>query len=166
VSHSPAGRGVALVTTALCIVATAGCGLFGGGTTRSEQAFCSTYATEKSQFLQKYSDLSQPIPTTGPDGGLSTALSDIVQGVQSLGDATVILTKLDKVAPSPIEPDMDAVLASWKQEQDTLGDEAGHAFDPAGALGDVFKGIFQSIESEGSWERVNAYIAAHCGTGS
>lgn len=140
-----------LVVCALAALVTA-C----GGPKRSVAAFCSTYHSEKQQFLTRYGNL-------GTSSDNNSLLTDLVEGVQSLGDVTVILTKLDKVAPSDIQPDMDTVLNNWKQEQSTLGGEVGHAFSPTSVLGDLGKGLFQAAEANGSWTRVGDYINQHCG---
>src|ERR1700722_18447419 len=145
---------VAVFCAAVALIV-AGCG---GPPTRSVAAFCATYSSEKAQFQSKYAPLEQ---TTGPQSGTAT-LTDLLLGFQSLGDATVILTKLDKVAPDDIEPDVAAVLASWKGMQDSLGDEASNVFNPTGLIGAMFKGMLPSAESAGSWERVSNYISQNC----
>lgn len=128
---------------------------------RTAAGFCKTYTSEKTAFLNKYAALDKPSST--PQSG-TQVLTDLVMGVQSLGDVTVILTKLDKAAPSDIEPDVSAVLASWKKMQDTLGDEAGHAFNPTGLVGDLLKGLLVGVESNGSWTRVGDYVSKNCTT--
>jgi hypothetical protein len=144
------------VAAAACLVM-AGCS---GSTapTRSVKQFCDTYNSEKSKFQSKYAPLeSGGTPKTA--GGI---LTDLLMGFQSLGDATVILTKLDKVAPDDIEPDVAAVLDSWKGMQGTLGDEASNAFNPQGLIGAMLKGMLASVESNGSWTRVGNYVQQHC----
>ena len=132
-----------------------------GGPTRSVAAFCSTYRDEKAQFLKRYASTGQPIASNDPQA-LSKSLKEIMMGLQSLGDGTIILTKLDKVAPEDIEPDMAAVVESWKSMQKTMGDEAGHITNPGGLLGDIVKGTIAAVEANGPWTRVSDYTSQHC----
>jgi hypothetical protein len=141
----------------------AGCGASGGdGPIRSVRTFCDTYASEKAQFLSRYSSIGEG----GASESGAQVLTDLVLGIQSLGDVSVILAKLDKVAPDDIEPDVAAVQASWKDMQGTLGDEASNAFNPTGLVGAMLKGLLLSAESNGSWQRVGVYIQQHCTAGS
>jgi hypothetical protein len=126
--------------------------------TRSVANFCSTYNTQKSKFESQYSSIGQG----GSSESGTQVLSDLILGFQSLGDVGVILTKLDAVAPSDIEPDVAAVQQSWKDMQGTLGDEAENAFNPTGLAGVVVKGLLMSVESNGSWTRVGNYIQTNC----
>ena len=48
------------------------------------------------------------------------ALTNVILGIQSLGDVSVIFDRLDKVAPDDIEPDVAAVKKSWDQMMDTM----------------------------------------------
>ena len=124
--------------------------------------FCSTYNSEKSKFQSQYGSLGQ----SGGTQSAGAALTNLMLGFQSLGDVTVILTKMDKTAPNDIEPDMAAVLDSWKGMQTTLGDEASNAFNPKGLVGAILKGLLASAESNGSWTRVSDYIQRNCLAGS
>lgn len=149
--------GVLAVVLALSVPACSG----SDSPTRSEKSFCDTYNSEKAKFQSKYASLeSGPAPQTA--GGI---IANLLLGFQSLGDATVILTKLEKVAPNDIEPDVAAVLESWKSVQGTLGDEATNALNPRGLVGVVLRGLITSAESGGSWTRVGNYVQQHCLSG-
>jgi len=148
-------RGLVAVAGVVALCATTGCS---SEPERSAAKFCSTYHSEKAKFQAKYT----PMESSSPKD-LGGVLTNLMMGFQSLGDGTVIFTKLDKVAPDDIEPDVKAVLDSWKGMQDTMGDEAANAFNPGGLIGTMFKGMLASIESQGSWNRVGDYIQTHCG---
>ncbi len=152
-----------IAVIAACAVSVAGCNAPGNAApTRSAKNFCDTYSSEKAKFQSKYAPLERQ-----SNGNQSSAavLTDLVMGLQSLGDAQVILTKLDAVAPSDIEPDVAAVLDSWKSMQGTLGDEASNAFNPSGLIGAMVKGMLVSAESGGSWTRLGDYITQNCKSG-
>jgi hypothetical protein len=127
------------------------------GPTRSVQKFCDTYSSQKTSFQSKYAPLESGDPQSG-----EAVLTDLVMGFRSLGDVTMILTKLDDTAPTDIEPDVAAVLDSWKGMQGTLGDEASNVLNPGGLLGAVLKGLLASVEASGSWNRVGDYIETNC----
>jgi hypothetical protein len=141
-----------------CIALAASLSGCSSATARSVSNFCSTYHSEKAKFQAKYA----PMESSNPQN-LGGTLINLMMGFQSIGDGTVIFTKLNKVAPDDIEPDVKAVLDSWKGMQSTMGDEAANAFNPTGMLGAMFKGILASMESQGSWTRVGDYIQTHCG---
>jgi hypothetical protein len=123
--------------------------------------FCDTYTSEKAKFQSKYASIEQQ----GGNQSSGAVLTNLILGLQSLGDAQVILTKLDKVAPNDIQPDVAAVLDSWKNMQSTLGDQASNAFNPAGLLGATLKGMLASAASGGSWTRLGDYITNNCQSG-
>lgn len=151
--------GCAVWVLAAITVATTSCGI--AGETKTAASFCKVYVAEKTNYLKRYAPYEKAIAPNDPKAG-AKALTAIVMGVQSLGDVTVILTKFEKAAPDDIEPDMAAVLDSWKKMQDTLGSEASHAFDPKGLLGDVVKGALVGAMSNGSWTRAGEYITKNC----
>ena len=78
-------------------------------TPRSVTAFCTTLAEQKHQFLSTY-DTSNQDPLQG-----------LVTGLGSLGEIPVIFDRLDKVAPSDIEPDVAAVRDAFKQQIGSIG---------------------------------------------
>lgn len=123
---------------------------------RTVENFCATYADQKKEFLARY----ESIDPNATDG--TTVLTNLILGIQSLGDVTLIFQALDKVAPDDIEPDVAAVLKSWEGMQSTLGDEAENAFNPGGMIGAMLKGLLMSIQSNGSWTRLGQYITDNC----
>jgi hypothetical protein len=126
---------------------------------RSVEAFCQTYDTEKQAFLERYASVGQPA-AEGEEG--AKILLDLVMAMQSLGDATVILTKLEEKAPEEIRVDMSTVVQSWKDMQGSMGDQASNAFDPQGLIASTMKGMFMAAQSNGSWTRVGEYIETNC----
>lgn len=151
----------ASVATAVTALVLGGCG--NQEPARSVEKFCSTYNSEKAQFLSRYGSVGK---SNNGSPTARSALTDLLYGFQSLGDVTVIFTKLEKVAPDEIEPDMAAVLDSWKGMQGTLGDEASNALNPKGMVGAILKGLVASAQSNGSWTRVSDYIQHNCLSGS
>jgi uncharacterized lipoprotein YehR (DUF1307 family) len=149
-------RLLALVGAVSLTASLAGCG--DHAPTRSVEKFCSTYSSEKAKFQKQYSSIG----SGGSHESGAKVLTDLILGFQSLGDVSVILDKVDKVAPDDIEPDVSAVQQSWKDMQSTLGDEAGNALNPTGLVGAIFKGTLMSIESNGSWQRVGNYVQQNC----
>lgn len=152
----------ASVAAALAALVLVGCG-GNQEPARSVKKFCSTYNSEKAQFLSRYGSVGK---SNGGSPTAGSALTDLLLGLQSLGDVTVIFTKLEKVAPDEIEPDMAVVLDSWKGMQGTLGDEASNALNPKGMIGVILKGLVASAQSNGSWTRVSDYIQHNCLSGS
>ncbi len=126
------------------------------GDGRSVEAFCSTYREEKEKFQDTYSGIGSN--SDDPD----QVLTDLMLGIQSLGDVSVILDKLDKVAPEDIEPDVAAVKKSWDDMTAGMGDQASQALNPGGLLGGMLKGLILGAQSNGSWTRVGQYITDHC----
>ena len=126
---------------------------------RSVEAFCDTYDSEKAAFQERYASVGQP-SAGGDEAG--KIFVDLLLAMQSLGDATVILTKLEEKAPEEISADMSAVTQSWKDMQGTMGDQVSNAFDPAGLLGSTMKGLLLAAQSNGSWTRVGKYIESNC----
>jgi hypothetical protein len=155
-------RWIVPIATALVAVVVVLGGCSGSSVpSRSVKKFCATYNSEKATFQSKYSAVGQG----GSAASGTQILTDLILGFQSLGDVSVILAKLDKVAPDDIEPDVAAVQASWKDMQGTLGDEASNAFNPTGLVGAMVKGLLMSVESNGSWQRVGDYVQHNCLTG-
>lgn len=127
--------------------------------TRSVKNFCATYTSEKAKFLRTYGPLESQPPA---NESASSVFSNLILGMQSLGDVSIIFDKLDKAAPDDIEPDVAAVRDSWKSMQGTLGDEASNAFNPKGLVGALLKGLLASAESGGSWTRLGQYVQTNC----
>jgi cyclophilin family peptidyl-prolyl cis-trans isomerase len=126
-----------LILTALL----AGCG---AGSSRSVAHFCTTLVEQKQQFSKNYDNSNEP-------------LQAFVTGMASLGEIPVIFDRLDKVAPTAIEPAVAAVRDSLNNEIRQAGNSASN---PLGALA---SGLVSALISAGPFQRVQDYIAANCG---
>lgn len=69
-----------------------------------------------------------------------------------------IFEALQQNSPPAIEPQVANIVDSLKQEQQ---DAANEGSNPLGALA---AGLMTSLEASGSWQQVNDYAAAHCGS--
>ncbi len=123
---------------------------------RSVENFCSTYQEEKEKFQDTYS----AIDTSDPSG--DAVVANLLLGIQSLGDVSIVLEHLEEVAPPDIEPDVEAVAESWEDMRDIMGEEAANALNPSGLMGAALKGVLMSLEAQGSWTRLGDYITEHC----
>ncbi len=136
----------------LCVVASVvACS---GGEERSVENFCATYQEEKEKFQERYERM---------DTSDNATLSNLLLGIQSLGDVSVVLESLEEAAPPDIEPDMAEVAQSWEEMLDVMGDQAENALNPPGLLGATLKGALMALASQGSWTRVSDYISDNCG---
>jgi len=143
-SATPAGRSVAIVV-AMALVAAGGGVWWFRRPTRSVEAFCKTYFSERSSYLKRYDNAQQ-----------QNGLGSLLTVTAAIGDVPEIFDKLDKVAPDNIEPDVSAVSASLHKSIDALG---GTASDPLQALS---AGIVQSLLAAGPWQRVSDYVNTNC----
>jgi len=128
-----------------------------GGTTRSVAAFCQTYHQQKSAYLTKYGGLASQVSSESKTDPLAAVVGGIAGSFSAFGDIKVMFDRLDQVAPSDVEPDVDAVYKSLQQEESSLAAEASN---PLGAL---FSGVITALTTSGSWQRVSNYISANCG---
>ena len=120
---------------------------------RSAEAFCATYRSEKASFLATHG--SRP-------GG--DVLLQLASALQSVGDAGVVLDKLERVAPDEIDADMVVVRYSWNEIANSMGDQAREALHPTSVLGILLKNLLLSARTSGSWNRVGTYITTYCTT--
>lgn len=140
----------------LCAVTVAGAPLLGGcAPSRSPEAFCATYWEQKEEYISKYDAAATELENTGdPLVGL---LGGTAMLAQSLGDTVVIFEKLERVAPDDIQPDVAIIRDSLQAQIDSASDMATN---PLGAL---VGGLFQSLTTGGSWQRVGDYVVTYCG---
>jgi hypothetical protein len=110
--------------------------------------FCQTLAQQKAQYLSTYGNTS---------GG--NALEDLVKVISAVGQWVPIFETLQQNSPPAIEPQVANIANSLKEEQQAAVNEAS---DPLGAL---VSGLMTSLESSGSWQQVDNYINANCGSG-
>lgn len=148
-----ARRQLAVLTCCVSVIGLAGCRV-----QRSADAFCDTYWEQTQAFQDRYEQAADDVRTAGEEDALVGVLGGLSMMAQSLGDTVVIFDRLDKVAPSDIEPDVAAVRDSLKAQ---MGMAGGAATDP---LGSLVQGLFMGLAAGGSWQRVNDYVVANCGT--
>jgi len=109
--------------------------------------FCQTLAQQKAQYLSTYGNTS---------GG--NVLEDLVKVISAVGQWIPIFETLQQNSPPAIEPQVANIVDSLKAEQQEAANEASN---PLGAL---VSGLMTSLESSGSWQQVNNYINANCGS--
>jgi hypothetical protein len=141
--------GVSIVAV-VCVVTAAVAAGCSSGPTRSVGSFCSTYFAQKQAFLQRF-DVS-----ANRNESFGQAIGGMATGLASLGEIPVIFDRLDKVAPTDIEPDVAAVRDSFKKELDLAG---GAISNPLGALA---AGFVTSLVSAGPFRKVSDYVTANC----
>lgn len=110
--------------------------------------FCRTLAQQKTQYLSAYGNMS--------DGN---GLEDLVKAISAVGQWVPIFEALQQNSPPAIEPQVANIVSSLKQEEQEVASEAS---DPFGGL---VAGLMTGLESSGSWQQVNSYIIANCGSG-
>lgn len=127
-------------TLTVAIVLAVSLSACGGGSARSVKAYCDTVAKHRDRYLSAMNAATS-------SGGLSGLLG----GVAAIGDIKNMWTDLAKVAPDEIQTDTEAVRDAWKQAA-----EAAQNGNYVGAL-------TAALTNSGPTNRVNAYIAEHCG---
>jgi hypothetical protein len=110
--------------------------------------FCRTLAQQKAQYLSTYGNMSD-----------SNGLEDLVKAISAIGQWVPIFEALQQNSPPAIEPQVANIVSSLKQEEQEAASEAS---DP---LGGLVAGLMTGLESSGSWQQVNNYINANCGSG-
>jgi hypothetical protein len=110
--------------------------------------FCRTLAQQEAQYLNAYGH-----PSSDP-------LDELVQVISAVGQWVPIFEALQQNSPPAIEPQVANIVTALKQEQQEAGNEAS---DPLGAL---VSGVVTGLESSGSWQQVDNYASAHCGSQS
>lgn len=143
----PGGRitgraSVIAVFVSLTALTISGC----GGSPRTTAGFCSTYHQQEQQYLAQY---NHPSTTDG--------LSDLVDLIGAVSDWVPIFEKLDQAAPPVIEPDVQNVLDSLKQEEQATGQEATNP------LAGLASGLEAAMMSSASWQNLNTFIRQNCG---
>ncbi len=110
--------------------------------------FCRTLAQQKAQYLSTYGNASD-----------SNGLEDLVKVISAVGQWVPIFEALQQNSPPAIEPQVANIVSSLKQEEQEAASEVS---DP---LGGLFAGLMTGLESSGSWQQVDNYINANCGSG-
>ncbi len=121
---------------------------------RSVKAFCATYETESIRLYSKYKAQTKGFnPETNPIGSLAAGLGSLLE---AQGDLVVLMDRLEPVAPLDIQPEIAAVRDAFRQQAEA---SRGVASSPLGALA---SSLMSSLQSQGSYRRVEAYIGANC----
>ncbi len=120
---------------------------------RSVERFCDTFADQTAELEAKYAQRFDTLSDQDPLIGLLGTTGSIVEAV---GDAVVLYTELEAVAPDDIAPDVAAVRDALSSQLDAMR-QAGS--DPFGAM---FSGVVTGTAVMGSEQRVNQYVATHC----
>jgi hypothetical protein len=137
-------RAVAVVC---CALAVASCATSG----RSTAAFCGTFAEQEALLAQKYEARTSDIESqTDPLLGFGLATSSIFE---AQGDAIVLLDRLEAVAPSEIQPDVEFVRDSLRQSASASQSSI------LGALVQAFAG---NARMAGASQRVDDFIRINC----
>jgi hypothetical protein len=128
----------------------AGCG--GGG--RSTQAFCSTLHQGTAQLR---AGAQHAVAQSRQN-----ALVGLVDAFGSVGDFEGFLDRLNKVAPPPIEGDMNTVDGDFHNAISNSGSAAAGLLlgDPTG----LAKILFDELIHVNSYRHVDQFAAQNCGT--
>jgi hypothetical protein len=144
-------RGAALTAvTFLALLTAAGC----GGSGRSTAAFCSTL---QQGLANAHAGAQQIATETGKN-----ALVGLVDAFGSIGDYERFLDKLNGVAPSEIQSDMNTIDTDFHSSLDDTGSAAVGLLvgDPAG----LAKIVFRQLIHVNSYRRVNDFASQNCGS--
>ena len=143
------GLGLAVVVATLAAMA-AGC----GGSSRSTTAFCSTLSQGTAQLRSAAQQAEAE--------SKQSALLGLISAFGNIGDFEQFLDRLNKTAPSQIEPDMNVVDQDFHDSINSSGKAAGELLtgNPAG----IAELLFKELVHANSYRRVDAFAAANCGT--
>jgi len=136
--------GAIAVVVPLAAIIVSGCS---GGPPRTTAGFCSVYHQQEQQYLAQY---NHPSSTNG--------LADLADLIGAVSDWVPIFEALDQAAPPSIEPDVQNILDSLKQEEQAAGQEAT---DPLGGLA---SGLEAAMMSSASWQNLSTFIEQNCGS--
>lgn len=124
---------------------------------KTPESFCKVYRSEKSAYLDKYSEASKSLADADDSG--AGALSALLMAGSALGDVVVMFDKLAKAAPEDIEPDVSNIHDQMQKQLEGAGDNLSNPFS---GLGSVLAAGFLTA---GSWQRFDAYVREHCDGG-
>ena len=117
------------------------------GSPRTTAGFCSVYHQQEQQYLAQYNHPSS-----------SDGLGDLVDLIGAVSDWVPIFEKLDQAAPPSIEPDVQNILDSLKQEDQAAGQEVTNP------LAGLASGLDAALMSSASWQNLNTFIEQNCGS--
>jgi hypothetical protein len=115
---------------------------------RSPEAYCRAFYTKAAPIRQGYVDAGNKME--------ADPLTGIIKLLQVPGDMQSIFDGMVDHAPDEIKSDTAQVRDSFKKMADTQGEALSNPLLAAG------KGLVNSLTSAGAFERVDAYLAAHC----
>lgn len=139
-------RFAAMTVVVLGVLASAGC-----GPQRSVAAYCKTFYGEG----QKIRTQAQQAATS------NDPLQQLAEVLGSPAQLYQLFKKLDKVAPDDIQPDVETLRDSFKQQADSLGGATGSLFD--NPFGGLVSGLVRGLSTAGAAQRVDSWTQAHCG---
>lgn len=124
-----------------------------GGSGRSTQAFCSAVHQGTAQLK---AGAQQAV-----DESKQNALAGLVDAFGSVGEFENFLDRLNKVAPPPIEDDMNTVDGDFHNAISNSGSAAAGLLlgDPTG----VAKILFDELIHVNSYRHVDQFAAQNCG---
>jgi hypothetical protein len=91
-------------------------------------------------------------------GGTAAMLSMLASAVGAPNELAHLMTQMADVAPKESESDFESVAAAFKKLSES---ESKAITDPLGA---VVGNLVESAASAGSYERVEVFLAKHCGS--
>jgi hypothetical protein len=124
------------------VVATSGCS---SGQPKTAAGFCHVYHQQEAQYLTQY---GKPA---------NSGLADLGQLIEAVSDWVPIFEALDQAAPPDIEPDVQNIVDSLKQQEQDVGQEVS---DP---LGGFASSLMAGLMSTASWQNVSTYVEQNCG---
>jgi len=135
-------------------VALAGLALSGcGGSSRSVAAVCHVWDTQGLALHDKYTRDGQ----AAQGAGLTAALPPLADLIRAPNDLATLMTQMGDVAPEPIAPDFETIASSLHKLSDSEGSSIS---DPLGTLA---SNVVNGLAVNGSYERVDQFLAANCG---
>lgn len=115
------------------------------GSTRSVSAYCKTFFEYGKQLRAEYQGAQN-----------SDLLTQAAKAIEAPQELATFFSRLDKVAPSDIEPDIAVIRNAFQKESDNLGPAA------ANPLAGLITNLLTGLTSTGSWQRVNDWTDEHC----
>jgi|SRR5579859_1135519 len=124
-----------------------------GSSARSTKAFCSTLQQGAQHFKQQAGEIDQLTKRS--------AILGLVAAFANVGDYAQFLDKLNRVAPSEIQDDMNTVDQDFHDSINTSGSAAAGLItgNPAGFAELLFKALVHA----NSYKRVDEFASAQCG---
>lgn len=120
---------------------------------RTPETFCGVMDKHKVRYEEAMAAATKKVG--GQD--LAGMLGGLTEAISALGDLQVMWEDLVDAAPDDIQKDVIVIRDTNKKQMESVQDATS---DPLSALGSAFAG---SLTAAGSYQRVNAYAAQHCG---